>query len=318
MNPTPGEGPGYDAYFPWHAHGLTLAKMSQAPPRIFDSFAYRMRRARAERMAEDIFLAQDAAGHLAERMGAINRRFTDGLDIHSRARIFPLLAPFAENWVRMGFGWNTPSVIADEEVLPFADGSFDLVTSVLSLHAVNDLPGTLVQIRRALRPDGLFLAAMFGGETLRELRNAFAAAETEILGGISPRISPFADVRDLGGLLSRAGFTLPVADVERTIVRYRDLARLFADLRALGETNVLAERRNKFLSPRILEAVTREYSQRFTDADGRFLATFDIVFLTGWAPHESQQKPLQPGSAKTRLADALGTKEQPAGEKPAP
>jgi SAM-dependent methyltransferase len=207
-------------------------------------------------------------------------------------------------------------VIADDEALPFAQRSFDLVTSVLALHAVNDLPGALVQIRQALRPDGLFLAAMFGGESLRELKLAFAAAEAEILGGTSPRVAPFGDVRDLGGLLSRAGFALPVADLERTIVRYRDLARLFADLRALGETNVLAARSVKFLSPRILEAVTREYSERFSDSNGRFLATFDIVFLTGWTPHESQQQPLRPGSAKMRLADALGTKEQPAIEKP--
>jgi SAM-dependent methyltransferase len=290
--------------------------MSQGPPRIFDPHAYRARRARAASMAGDVFLAQDAAGHLAERLEAINRRFSDGLDLHSRAPLFGTLRPFAENWVRTGFAWDNPTVIADDEALPFAQGSFDLVTSVLSLHAVNDLPGALVQIRRALRPDGLFLAAMFGGETLQELKTAFAAAETEIREGVSPRVAPFGDVRDLGGLLSRAGFALPVADVERTIVRYRDLARLFADLRALGETNVLAARSAKFLSPCILEAVGREYSQRFTDSDGRFLATFDIVFLTGWAPHESQQKPLQPGSAKTRLADALGTKEQPTGENP--
>jgi SAM-dependent methyltransferase len=290
--------------------------MSHGPPRIFDRLAYRMRRARAATMAGDIFLAQEAAEHLAERLEAINRRFTDGLDIHSRTPVFAALRPFAENWVRTGFARDTPSAIADEEALPFAEGSFDLVTSVLSLHAVNDLPGALVQIRRALRPDGLFLAAMFGGETLQELKLAFAAAEAEILGGTSPRVAPFGDVRDLGGLLSRAGFALPVADVERTVVRYRDLARLFADLRTLGETNVLAGRSSQFLSPRILEAVAREYSQRFTDPDGRFLATFDIVFLTGWAPHHSQQKPLKPGSAKTRLADALGTKEQPTGEKP--
>jgi SAM-dependent methyltransferase len=292
--------------------------MRQGPPRIFDPLVYRARRTRAARGAGDLFLAENAAGHLAERLAAINRCFGDALDINSRQRIFATLRPFAENWLRTGFAWEAPSVIADEEALPFADGNFDLVTSVLSLHAVNDLPGTLIQIRRALRPDGLFMGAMFGGETLQELRVAFAAAEAEILGGISPRVAPFGDVRDLGGLLSRAGFALPVADVERTIVRYRDLARLFADLRALGETNALAGRSRNVLSPRVLDAVTREYSQRFIDSEGRFLATFDIVFLTGWAPHESQQKPLLPGSAKTRLADALGAKELPSGEKPKP
>ena len=292
--------------------------MTSGPPRIFDRRTYRARRARAERSGSDIFLAQEAASHIAERMAAINRRFAHGLDLHSRARVFPTLEPFAESWVRTGFAWDSPSVIADEEALPFGDCHFDLVTSVLSLHAVNDLPGTLVQIRRALRPDGLFIAALFGGETLHELKLAFAAAEADTSGGASPRVAPFADVRDLGGLLSRAGFALPVADVEHLTVGYRDLTRLFTDLRSLGETNVLAGLSARFLSRRTLEAMGREYAARFSDSDGRYTATFDIAFLTGWAPHESQQKPLAPGSAKARLADALGTKELPAGEKPSP
>ena len=292
--------------------------MSSGPPRIFDRQAYRRRRGRAASMNGDIFLAQDVAGHLAERLGAINRHFVRGLDLHSRAAVFPTLQPFADSWVRTGYAWDDPSVIADEEILPFAESSFDVVTSVLSLHAVNDLPGTLVRIRRVLKPDGVFVAGLFGGDTLPELRLAFAAAEAEILGGASPRVAPFGDVRELGGLLQRAGFTLPVADVERTFVRYRDLARLFADLRALGETNVLTARRLGFLSRRMLQAVTAEYAARFADAEGRVTATFDIVFLTGWAPHESQKKALAPGSAKSRLADALGTAERSAGEKPAP
>ncbi len=290
--------------------------MSNGPPRIFDRAAYRARRARAERGGGDLFLAEDAAGHVAERLSAINRNFSSGLDLHSRKSLFPLLQPLASSWVRTGFAADAPSVIADEEAVPFADQTFDLVTSVLSLHAVNDLPGALVQTRRALKPDGVFVAALFGGETLRELKLAFAAAEAEILGGVSPRVAPFADVRDSGGLLQRAGFALPVADMERTTVRYRELARLFADLRALGETNALVGRSSHFLPRRMLEAMMREYRARFSDSDGRFIATFDVVYLTGWAPHESQQKPLQPGSAKARLADALGTKEQSAGEKP--
>ena len=196
--------------------------MSSGPPRIFDRQAYRRRRARAARLDGDIFLAQDVAGHVAERLGAINRHFVRGLDLHSRAAVFPTLQPFADSWVRTGFAWDRPSVIADEEMLPFEEGSFDVVTSVLSLHAVNDLPGTLVQIRRVLKPDGVFIAGLFGGETLQELKLAFAAAEAEISGGVSPHVSPFGDVRELGGLLQRAGFALPVADVERTIVRYRD------------------------------------------------------------------------------------------------
>jgi SAM-dependent methyltransferase len=292
--------------------------MSAGPPRIFDSGAYRQRRRRAARLDGDIFLAQDVAGRVAERLGAINRHFARGLDLHSRPALFPTLQPFADSWVRTGYAWDRPSVIAGEEALPFAEGSFDVVTSVLSLHAVNDLPGTLVQIRRVLKPDGVFIAGLFGGETLQELKLAFAAAETEVSGGVSPHVSPFGDVRELGGLLQRAGFALPVADVERTIVCYRDIARLFTDLRALGETNVLAGRRSGFLSRRMLQAVTGEYASRFADDEGRVAATFDVVFLTGWAPHESQPKPLAPGSAKARLADALGTEEKPTGEKPSP
>ncbi len=279
--------------------------MSTTPLRIFDRGAYRARRARAARLAGDIFLAEDAAAQIAFRLGAVNRHFKLGLDVHSRARIFPTLQPVAEAWVRMGFTCDAPSVIADDEALPFADASFDLITSVLGLHAVNDLPGVLWQIRRILKPDGLFIAALFGSDTLKELRVAFAAAEETTLGGASPRIAPFADIRDLGGLLQRAGFALPVADVERTIVEYRELSGLFADLKALGETNVLTGRRGQVLSRRTLQAVVREYQQRFGDAQGRFPASFEIVYLTGWAPHESQQKPLAPGTAKARLADAL-------------
>src|SRR5258705_9325088 len=253
--------------------------MSAGPPRIFDRQAYRRRRGRAASLGGDIFLAQDATGHLAERLGAINRHFARGLDLHSRAAVFPTLQPFADSWVRTGFAWNRPSVIADEEYLPFEEASFDVVTSILSLHAVNDLPGALVQIRRVLKPDGVFIAGLFGGETLHELKLAFAAAEAEIFGGASPRVSPFGDVRELGGLLQRAGFALPVADVERTIVRYRDIARLFTDLRALGETNVLVGRRRGFLSRRMLQAVTPEYASRFSHGEGRVAAAVGLFFL---------------------------------------
>ena len=290
-----------------------IITMSTAP-RIFDRRAYRIRRARAVRAEGDAILVGETGDQVGLRIAAINRRFMRGLDLHSRREAFPSLEPLADSWTRTGNRPDKPAVIADDEWLPFADGSFDLITSILSLHAVNDLPGVLVQLRRLLRPDGLFMAAMFGGETLRELRAAFAAAEDETLGGASPRVAPFADVRDLGGLLQRAGFTLPVADVERTVVRYRDLSRLFADLRAIGETNVLASRKSEALSKRTLAAVIGEYQSRFGDSEGRLPATFEIVFLTGWAPHESQQKPLRPGSAKTRLSDALGTIEQSAGE----
>jgi SAM-dependent methyltransferase len=263
-----------------------------------------------------MFLVESAAQHLAERLQAINRRFATALDLGSRASAFAALAPCAGTWTRAGLGPVHADVVADEETLPFATESFDLVTSVLSLHAVNDVPGAMLQIRRVLKPDGLFLAALFGGETLTELRQSFAAAEAEIFGGVSPRVAPFGEVRALGGLLQRAGLALPVADSERTVVRYRDLSSLFTDLAAMGETNALADRRRVPMSSRLLAAAARHYAERFSDPDGRFRATFDIVYLTGWAPHDSQQKALQPGSAKSRLADALGTHEHPTGEKP--
>lgn len=237
-------------------------------PRIFDSRAVALHRARAAALAGDRFLLREAQESLALRRDATNRRFENVLEL---------------------------DVLGPDETVPA--GEYDLVTSTLALHWVNDLPGVLVQIRRALKPDGLFLGALFGGETLRELRAAFASAEIDTAGGVSPRVAPFADVRDLGGLLQRAGFALPVADVERTTVRYGALSRLVADLRAHGQTNALVERSRKPLSRVTLAALIARYAP--------VAATFDIVYLTGWAPHESQQKPLAPGSATTRLADAL-------------
>ena len=199
------------------------------------------------------------------------------------------------------------AVVADEEALPFRDGSLDLVVSALSLQFVNDLPGVLVQIRRALKPDGLLLAALLGGDTLTELRAGVRAAEAEIEGGVSPRVAPFADLRDLGALLQRAGFALPVADVDRITVRYASPLALMHDLRRMGATNVLTERSRRPLRRATLTRMLEIYGERFADADGRVRATFEIVWLSGWAPHESQQQPLQPGSAQQRLADALGT-----------
>ncbi len=278
-------------------------------PLIFDRRTYALRRARAAKAGVPGFLVEDAAAQLALRIGAVNRRFESALDLNSRDESFAPLATTAAHWTR-GFAWT-----ADEEALPFAAESFDLIVSVLSLHAVNDLPGALVQIRQALKPDGLFLAALFGGETLRELRQAFAAGESDASGGVSPRVAPFADVRDLGGLLQRAGFALPVADVERTHVRYRDFGGLARDLRAMGETNALEQRLRRPLSRAVLAAALARYASEHAEADGRLRATFDVVYLTGWAPHESQQKPLRPGTAKMRLADALGAVEHPAGEK---
>src|SRR6202012_544789 len=179
-----------------------------------------------------------------------------------------------------------------------------LVISALALQFVNDLPGALVQIRRALKPDGLFLAVLLGGETLTELRQAFAAAEAEIEGGVSPRVAPFADLRDIGGLLQRAGFALPVTDVDRVVVRYGNAFGLMQDLRRMGATNSLIERRKTPTRRATLVRMAEIYAERFADPDGRIRATFDIIWLSGWAPHESQQTPLAPGSARMRLADA--------------
>jgi SAM-dependent methyltransferase len=182
------------------------------------------------------------------------------------------------------------TVVADEEFLPFAESSFDLATSVLSLHAVNDLPGALVQIRRLLAPGGLFVAALFGGPTLQELRRAFACGESEALGGISPRVAPFADVRDLGNLLQRAGFALPVADSERLVVHYREFFRLAEDLRILGETNALAERTRIPLRRATLSAALTHYAAQDSDAEGRLRATFETIYLTGWAIRKSEHQ----------------------------
>ena len=208
-----------------------------------------------------------------------------------------------------------PDVVGDAELLPFAPESLDLAVSVLSLHAANDLPGALAQMRRALKPDGLFLAALLGGDTLAELRQAFATAEAEITGGASPRVAPFTDVRTAGALLQRAGFALPVIDQDSHTVRYASALHLMHDLRAMGATNALVERDRRPLRRAVLARAIDIYGERFADADGRVRATFDVISLSGWAPHESQQQPLRPGSAAVRLADALGTRERPAGEK---
>jgi SAM-dependent methyltransferase len=262
--------------------------MIAGPPQIFDRRALTLHRARAARIGGDAFLVREVADGLAARLAGIIR------DLPRRMEL-----------------------VLDEVERVEVPEPLDLLTSVLTLHAVNDLPGVLAQARHALNPDGLFLAALFGGETLTELRQSLAAAEIEVTGGISPRVAPFADVRDLGSLLQRAGFALPVADIERTMVRYGDLTQLIRDLRAMGETNALVERSRKPMSRRLLAAAAAHYAANFADPDGKLQATFDIVYLTGWAPHESQQQPLKPGSAATRLADALGTDERSAGE-PAP
>jgi SAM-dependent methyltransferase len=206
-------------------------------------------------------------------------------------------------------------VAGDEELLPFADHSFDLAISNLSLHWVNDLPGALLQLRRALKPDGMFIGAMLGGETLFELRRCLMEAEMDLTGGISARISPFAEVKDAGGLLQRAGFSLPVVDSDTLTVTYDSAFKLMADLRGMGETNAGLNRLKRPTPRALLIDAARRYAELYSEPDGRVAATFQVLYLAGWAPHESQQKPLRPGTAQARLADALRTEEKSAGDK---
>ncbi|MBN8920482.1 MAG: methyltransferase domain-containing protein [Rhizobiales bacterium] len=291
---------------------------------IFDRALHRRRRQRGERIGPADFLLRHTAAELGERLGAVLRDFPVAVDLGTPGdAVLDILRryPRVGTAVRLdALAHSAPGdglrIAADEEALPLRDASVDLIVSALALQLVNDLPGTLAQARRALKPDGLFLAAMLGGDTLTELRQAFTAAEAETTGGASPRVAPFADVRTLGMLLQRAGFALPVADTDRTTVRYATPFALFDDLRRMGATNVLVERARTPLRRDTLRRMAEIYADRFADADGRLRATFEIVWLAGWAPHESQQKPLRPGSATLRLADALGTVERSAGEKP--
>jgi len=276
---------------------------------VFDRKLLRARQARARARGAAAFLLDDVAEEFAERLSTVLRRFDIAVDIGTPA---PALRDALQ---KSGTIDRFLDIAADDETLPFAPGTLDLAVSALSLQHVNDLPGTLVQIRRALKPDGLFMAALLCGDTLTELRQAFAQAESEIEGGVSPRVAPFADLRELGALLQRAGFALPVVDSDKLVVRYDSAFGLMRDLRAMGATNVLLERRKIPLRRGTLMRMAEIYTERFADADGRVRATFEIGWMTGWAPHESQQKPLKPGSATQRLADALGTKEMPAGDK---
>jgi SAM-dependent methyltransferase len=292
-------------------------------PEIFDrGLLVRRRNRAAARAAEHEFLLAHVADDLVERLGAVQRTFPVALNLGAyhgligpRLRRVPGVEVVidAEPAARLLAQCEGPRVRADEEALPFRDRSLDLVVSALSLQLVNDLPGALVQIRRALKPDGLLLAALLGGNSLIELRNAFLAAEEEMEGGASPRVAPFADVQDLGGLLQRAQFALPVVDADTVTVTYRDPLVLMHELRAMGASNALAARRRTPLRRATLMRALALYQQRFGRADGRVPATFEIITLTAWAPHASQQQPLQPGTAKMRLADALGTAEQSTG-----
>lgn len=292
---------------------------ASGPPRLFDRALHRRRLDRAAaRFGEASFLKARAAGDAVERLEAIMRSFPVAVDLGARDGAFGRalgrsdarqkigLLIEADLSARMLGGRAGPRVQVDEERLPFADQSLDLVVSTLALHWANDVPGAMIQIRRALRPDGLFLGVIFGGSTLTELRQSLVAAEAELSDGAGLRVAPFADAYDAAQLLQRAGFALPVADLDRVTVRYSHPLKLIADLRAMGETSALADR-GRPLSRSVLLRACELYQQRFGQPDGKVPATFDLITLTGWSPHESQQKPLRPGEGKVRLEDALKT-----------
>ncbi len=293
---------------------------------IFDRAQVRRNRDRAAAgdFAAVDFLYREVAERLADRLLDIKRPFQSVLDLGCHGGEMAAAAPTYPHYIQadLSFGMarrarrnGRDAVSADEEWLPFREESFDLVLSNLSLHWVNDLPGALIQINRSLKPDGLLLGALFGGETLKELRDCLTAAEIEICEGLSPRISPFADLRDAGGLLQRAGFALPVIDSDTITVTYDNALVLIKELQRMGEGNAVAERSRRPLRRSVLFRAAELYQQRYAAPDGRIPATFQIIYLHGWAPHESQQKPLRPGAARNRLAAALNSKEQSAGEK---
>lgn len=285
---------------------------------IFDRALLRRRMERAAKLGPATFLLERTVDELAERLTVVTRTFEYAVDLGTPidAARRALIATGKVRFVTAA-RWSDAEAVVDEAAQPLAPGSADLAVSALAFQFVNDLPGTLAQLRRALKPDGLLLAAMLGGETLTELRQAFAQAESEIEGGVSPRVAPFADLRDIGALLQRAGFALPVVDSDRVTVRYGTIVDLMRDLRRMGAANAMIERRRKPLRRATLARLGEIYAERFSDSDGRIRATFETLWLSAWAPHDSQQKPLRPGSAQQRLADALGTKEFSAGEKAA-
>ncbi len=298
---------------------------------VFNRTAVRHHRDRAAtNLSAHNFLFAESAERLADRLDDVTRPFPLALDLgcHSgelaraldgrggietliQSDLSPLMAALAN--VK-----DAPALAGDEEALPFAEMSFDLIMSNLSLHWVNDLPGMLIQIRRALKPDGLLLAAALGGDTLHELRTSMFQAETEIEGGVSPRFSPLIGVRDLGNLMTRAGFALPVVDAETVTVSYGDPLKLLLDLRGMGETNANKDRRRNFTRQATFKRACEIYLETFADAAGRIPATFEIITLTAWVPDPSQQKPLKPGSAQLRLADALTTGQVPPGGRKVP
>jgi SAM-dependent methyltransferase len=292
---------------------------------VFDRALLRRRRARAAaRMDAHDVLFRAGAERLADRLDDMRGGFARVLELGAHgallrdaigARAGAEAYVVADAALPLAAAARGMRVVADEEALPFAEGAFDLVVANLGLHWINDLPGALIQMRRCLRPDGLLLASMLGGRTLEELRACLLASEAEVAGGASPRVSPFADARDAGGLLQRAGFALPVVDADLLVASYPDALALMRDLRGMGESNATLDRRRAFTRREVLLRAAAIYAERFGGPDGRVPASFEILTLTAWAPAPTQPRPLRPGSAAARLADALGTVEKPAGER---
>ncbi|WP_413855283.1 methyltransferase domain-containing protein [Albidovulum sp.] len=268
------------------------------PPKFTDRAALSRNRARALAQGADLFLHKEAAAEAEERLGEVNKTFTDPA----------VVTAFPAPWTEILPGAR---IVADDEMLALDEGAHDLVVHALSLHWSGDPVGQLIQCRRALRPDGLFLGVLFGGRTLSELRAALAEAESRLTGGLSLRVLPMGEIRDLGALLQRAGFALPVADSVRKTVTYATMFHLIADLRAMGEGNALAARSRRATARALFPTAAEIYSGTFPAGGGRVAATFEMIWLTGWAPDASQPKPLRPGSAAQRLADALGATETP-------
>jgi SAM-dependent methyltransferase len=284
-------------------------------PVLFDRPLARLRQARACVKGGDRLVLPRLAEDMADRLAVVMRDFATAVDLgtpgtaietvlHDNPRIGHVIHAGAPRPVIQG----THAVVIDEELLPFRPQSLDLVVSALALHKVNDLPGVLAQVKQALKPDGLFLGVWPGGDSLAELREAFALAETELTGGITPRVFPRMDIRDAGALMQRAGFALPVVDRDVVTVRYSSLFNLFEDLRLIGGTNILASRSRRPMTRVLLARVAEIYAERFSDPDGKLRVTVEMLWASGWSPHASQQKPLAPGSAAVRLADALSGK----------
>lgn len=275
---------------------------------VFDRELLARRRVRAARRFEEHdFLFEWAKKQLTERLDEINREFDCAVNIGARGVI--TAHDKIRNLFTMDIAGRHHDVRASEEFLPFKTQSLDLALSALNLHTVNDLPGALLQIRHALKEDGLFLACMLGGETLHELRSVMGAVELEMYGGVSPRVAPFADKPQMGDLLQRAGFALPVVDSDILTVTYDNIFKLIHDLRGMGESNALAARSKAPVTKEFFMRAAQLYQEQYSEKDGRIVASFEIIFLLGWAPHASQQKPQRPGSAQHSLAEALGSEE---------